>query len=76
MEGVVLGDADLSPHASDAYIVLLLPACTAWSGNPAREDWQAMKRVAPAELMQERMPTPDEELVLPLRDFIKEMKGY
>ena len=68
--GVVIGDADPISFANDAHIVLLLFACRAWAGDPARRDGQAIKCIAPADVEQHEMPTLGVELALPLRGFL------
>ena len=68
--GVVIGDADPISFASDAHIVLLVFACRAWTGGPAGKEGQTIKWVAPAELEQHEMLALDDELVLPLREFM------
>ena len=68
--GVVIGDADPIPFASDAHIVLLLFACKAWEGDPTGREGQTIKWVAPAELEQYEMPSLDDELVLPVRELM------
>ena len=68
--GVVIGDADPISFASDAHIVLLLFACRAWTGDPTGREGQTIKWVAPAELEQHEMPPLDDELVLPVREFM------
>ena len=68
--GVMIGNAEPICFANDAHLVLLLFACKAWTGGPAGKEGQTIKWVAPAELEQHEMPTLDDELVLPLREFM------
>ena len=68
--GVVIGDTDPISFASDAHIVLLVFACVEWMGDPTRREGQTIKWVSPAELEQHEMPPLDDELVLPVREFM------
>ena len=68
--GVVIRDADPISFASDAHIVLLLFACVDWMGDPTKREGQTINWVSPAEPEQHEMPPLDDELVLPVRDFM------
>jgi len=68
--GIIVGEADPVSFASDADIVLLLFACAEWTGDPEATEGQRVKWIASAELENHEMLTLDDELVLPLREFM------
>ena len=73
--GAVIGHADNVSFATDApnRLVLLLFACTDWAGDLEGKEGQTTKWVALAELEHHEMLTLDEQLVLPLREFMMGM---
>ena len=68
--GIVVNDAQPISFATDAHLVLLLFDCASWTGRLDTKEGEIVKWLAPAELEQHEMLTLDQELVLPLREFM------
>ena len=69
---VAIHHVDPVSFATDAskHIVLLLFACTDWTGAPEGKEGQMIKWVALSQLEHHEMLPLDENLVLPLREFM------
>ena len=69
---VAIHHADPVSFATDAskHLVLLLFACTDWTGAPEGKERQMIKWVALSQLEHHEMLPLDENLVLPLREFM------
>ena len=65
--GVVVRDPQPVSFTHDAHIVLLLFACSAWTGNPEGKEGQTLKWVTLAQLEQLEMLALDQALIRPLR---------